>query len=285
MGLSSWLEERRSRAEQRHREAKDRAAEAAMAKRVADAKPRPLPTKTLWLSAAGRMAVVGESHYQPALHLAADGRAVKNFDDGVRVTCALIPEPSNPYDKNAVRVDCLTKHGAVTVGYIDRGNAPAYQQPLLQNIPREAVAVCHGMIMGGGPKLYGIWLSLAPAETMLMASQPPDGHTVMTPETIVTVTGEQNYASALDALLGTDSLTVRHYATLRPTEITKGTHQGKTTLEVLIGDEAVGQLTALMGSRYLPLLHPEIQMCCEATVARGEKRHEVTLHLPRIPAR
>jgi hypothetical protein len=145
MGMSTWLEERRVRSNQRRVDRQRHAAEQDLARRVQAANPRPVPGNTVWLSAAGRMAVVGESHYQPALHLASGGVAVQHFDQGVRVTCALVPELDNPYDGNAVRVDCLTPHGAVTVGYIDRHNAPAYQYPL-SRIPRDGAtaAACRG---------------------------------------------------------------------------------------------------------------------------------------------
>ena len=73
---------------------------------------------------------------------------------------------------------------------------------------------------------------------------------------------------------------VRRYATLRRSEITRGKSAGEHTIEAAIDGEVVGQLTALMGKRYLPLLRDDIPMCCEALIAQGEKRYEVTLHLP-----
>lgn len=284
MGLSAWLLERRARADERRAQQQQRSAERDLARRVQAANPRPAPTKTVWLSAAGRVAVVGESHYQPALHLASGGAIVERFDQGVRVTCALVPELNNPYDNNAVRVDCLTPHGAVTVGHIDRQNAPAYQYPLLSRLPRDGTtaAICRGMIMGGGAKRYGIWLSLADPTSMIMSSQPPAGHELLSPDVTVAVTGEQNYAEALRVIHGGENGTVRHYATLRPAQISTGTRAGEATLEVRIGGEVVGHLTALMGQRYLPLMHPDIPMCCEASITPGEKRYEVTLHLPKM---
>jgi hypothetical protein len=282
MGLSAWLNERRVRTEQRHAEKQRRAIEAELSRSVSAANPRPVPAKTARLSAAGRMAVVGESHYQAALRLASSGAVVERFDQGVPVTCALVPELNNPYDNNAVRVDCLTPHGAVTVGYIDRHSAPAYQYQLLSRVPRDTLGICRGMIMGGGAKHYGIWLSVADPSSMIMSSQPDVGHQLLAPDITVAVTGEQNYATALAALHGGASGPTRHYATLRPVQIAKGVHSGEPTLEVLIGGDAVGQLTATMGQRYLPLLHADIPMCCEACVLPGEKRYEVTLHLPKV---
>ena len=58
------------------------------------------------LSADGRMSVVGESHYQPALQHITGGRDCHgDFTKAVAVSAVLVPEPTNPYDRNAVRVD------------------------------------------------------------------------------------------------------------------------------------------------------------------------------------
>lgn len=66
--------------------------------------------------------VVGESNYQRALARITGGRT----PDGVNIdtTATLIPEPSNPYDPNAVRVDIAGQ----TVGYLDRSAAVTYRQ-------------------------------------------------------------------------------------------------------------------------------------------------------------
>ena len=137
-----------------------------------------------------------------ALHLACEGAVAERFDRGTGVTCALVPELSNPHDNNAVRVDCLTEHGAVTVAYIDRHNAPAYQFPLLTQLPRGIVALCRGMIMGGGQKKYGIWLSVGDPATFIISGERPDGHELLAPDKTVAVTGEQNYGEALSRLHG-----------------------------------------------------------------------------------
>ncbi len=56
-----------------------------------------------------RCAVKGESHYQANIRrVAAPGKRVD-----------LVPEPTNPYDRNAVRVDC----DGLCIGYIPREQA------------------------------------------------------------------------------------------------------------------------------------------------------------------
>lgn len=63
--------------------------------------------------------VVGESHYQDTLANAVGGRGEEPVDHPCVVF--LIPEPTNPYDKKAVRVVL----GGQTVGYLSRSAASA----------------------------------------------------------------------------------------------------------------------------------------------------------------
>jgi predicted methyltransferase len=78
------------------------------------------------LAEGGRMQVRGESNYQQQLHRAcANGEGVPFTDEddcwdrAFSVTVCLRPEPTNPYDRNAVAVhiagDC--------VGYLSRKHA------------------------------------------------------------------------------------------------------------------------------------------------------------------
>ena len=90
------------------------------------------------------VAVVGESHYQDALRAitGSDGRGV------VRHECeaALVPEPDNPHDPNAVMV----RIDGRLVGYLSRADAVAYA-PLVAGIAaRGRTAVAEAMVAGRG---------------------------------------------------------------------------------------------------------------------------------------
>jgi hypothetical protein len=83
--------------------------------------------------------VVGESNYQAALERICGGRS----RDGAEkyVTATLVPEDSNPYDENAVRVDI----DGVTVGYLSRHAAKAYRKRSgASSGARECAAVIRG---------------------------------------------------------------------------------------------------------------------------------------------
>jgi hypothetical protein len=78
---------------------------------------RELPTA---MDGYGYLAVVGESNYQPALL-----RVLANR--GRMCWARLVPEPDNPFDRNAVMVE-IDGH---TVGYFARADALRYQRRLL----------------------------------------------------------------------------------------------------------------------------------------------------------
>lgn len=86
-----------------------------------------------------KVEVVGESNYQAALERICGGRS----RDGAEkyVTATLVPEDSNPYDENAVRVDI----GGVTVGYLSRHAAKTYRKRLGASVgSRDCAAVIRG---------------------------------------------------------------------------------------------------------------------------------------------
>lgn len=104
--------------------------------------------------------IVGESHYQPALREVvrpglADGKVV-------RLKAALWPEPDNPHDSDAVRVEIGTR----PVGYLPRDAAAEWVAMLARSdMAGKGVAV-DAEIRGGFTRDdgsiagYGVWLDL-----------------------------------------------------------------------------------------------------------------------------
>jgi hypothetical protein len=89
--------------------------------------------------------VTGEAHYQPALRAICGRRG----DEAVSVegkTALLVPEPDNPHDHLAVRVEI----DGETVGYMSRGNAKRYHRRIQRLIDAGEQATvpawigCHG---------------------------------------------------------------------------------------------------------------------------------------------
>lgn len=125
------------------------------------------------------IAAVGEASYQPALR---DICGSKRWER-VRFDCtaALVTEPSNPHDANAVAVyaDCRGKH--LHVGYLSRGDALDYQGAVWKAADMGYTIICQAHIAGREqgsetPNL-GIFLDLptpegAAAELSALAGEP-----------------------------------------------------------------------------------------------------------------
>lgn len=90
------------------------------------ARPRPYMPPGLRVVGRGGFprAVVGESHHQDALNRICGG----HNREGHWHECVarLVPEPENPHDENAVRVEI----GGAKVGYLGREDAATYQAAL-----------------------------------------------------------------------------------------------------------------------------------------------------------
>ncbi len=88
--------------------------------------------------------VVGEQHYQEALEALAVGRNA--FGTRRRLlTVALVREPGNEYDVDAVRVEAA----GATVGHLSRDDAPRFHA-IIERLTRAGVpATCRAMLTGG----------------------------------------------------------------------------------------------------------------------------------------
>lgn len=234
------------------------------------------------LSGDGRISVVGESHYQPALRSAAHGvESGEGFDEAITAEAVLVPERTNQYDPQAVRVDINGR----TVGYLARELAALYQPPLLELQLRGQVGWCRAGLMGGGGRYYGAFLHLGHHDRLLPANS-PDGLEVLVADRPVTVTGEERHQDVL-ASFNPDGVFrgVPVFAALEPSPISRGKYAGEVGIEVKINGERVGELTKAMSDRYLPLVLAAVESGrvpgCEALVTESEKGRQVELRMPK----
>lgn len=106
--------------------------------------------------------VVGESRYQDAL-IAAVGAQPTAWHE-VMVTAHLVCERDNPHDPKAVAVYVDGKR----VGYLPRDHARTFHKRLARRGIAGHTTSCGAMIRGGGtaddgqPRMFGIWLDIAP---------------------------------------------------------------------------------------------------------------------------
>jgi hypothetical protein len=92
------------------------------------------------------IAAVGVSHYQLAL---AEICGSEHWER-VRFDCqaALVPEPDNPYDANAVRVFANCRGSYIQVGYLSRRAAVEYGPAVRRAAELGCTIACQGHIAG-----------------------------------------------------------------------------------------------------------------------------------------
>ena len=247
----------------------------------------------------GRVPVVGESHYQRALHLAASGRAAGDgFDRHIGVTAVLVPEPTNKWDRNAVRVDVVMGMQSLKVGYLSMDLAAEYQPELLKLARQGVLGTCDARIAGGGAKMYGIYLHLGTARDLRFANGTEDpivasesnGSALLRSDWSCTVTKEENHQDVLARYAPRNAAQPREViASLGFCKIEGGKYKGLDTVEVRIDGHRVGQLTYAMTQRYgaivRSLLSRNLVVTCEAVTTRTARGVEVELGMPADPNR
>jgi hypothetical protein len=113
------------------------------------------------------VAVVGESHYQLPLRRIADGKTGPGVDVVFRAW--LLPDPGNPYDRNAVAI--LTDDG-MRVGHLSREHAKEYHAPLAALEAEGHAPYCVATVIGGYAHKahFGVLLDVRDPRDGLMAA-------------------------------------------------------------------------------------------------------------------
>lgn len=223
----------------------------------------------------GTQEVVGEAAHIDVLEAVAAGRTWAG--PRRRLVSALLErEPSNPHDRAAVRV--VVSGG--TVGYLPRVDAPRFHRVLAEIASTGRDAIARARLTGGwdrGPRgrgALGIELDVDPDLVTLRAGTPflPD-------EVAVDVIGEEEHQGPLELLVQRAPGHV-HVATLRDT-----TEASEPCIEVEVEGAVVGRLGVTATERYLLVLRDlaarDLPTTCEAIVARGRKKLECRVLLPR----
>lgn len=259
----------------------------------------PITLKLLPLPDDGRVAVVGESHYQQALNLVTNGRASgDDFDHHIPVTAALVPEPDNRWDKNAVRVDVVVGDRTVKVGYLSKDLAQEYQPELLILRKKGFLGTCPARIAGGGSKYYGIYLHVIYPEDFRVANrsehpviaEEANGAALLRSDRSCTVTKEENHQDVLNRYAPKGEQDFNNVVvSLGFCEIKSGKYQGRDAIEVRLDGHRVGQLTYAMTQRYGDIVNDVLNRnlipTCDAVVMNTEKGVQLELGMPRDPKR
>ena len=109
------------------------------------------------------LGVVGESHRQAALQALAGSRLERG--ETVTFTAALIPEPTNPVDANAIMVRI---QGGAQVGYLQRDDAVRYRPVFAELAAQQLTGVARGKLIGGLPDKPSIGALLDVTEPVVL---------------------------------------------------------------------------------------------------------------------
>ena len=242
--------------------------------------PDDAASATTWLQwptiqPGGTQEVVGEAAHVDALEAVAGGRTWAGPRHRL-VSAALESEPANPHDPDAVRV----RVGGETVGYLPRDDAPRFRALVTELAARHHAAIARARLTGGwdrGPRgrgALGIELDVDPDLVPLRPGTPflPD-------EIAVDVVGEDGHQGPLELLVEHAPGRI-HVATLTETVAGQGPR-----ISVEIDGVVVGALGRSATERYLPVVRAVtaggFPTTCEAMVARGTRKYECRVLLPR----
>lgn len=201
---------------------------------------------------SGAVSAVGEQHHTRSLR-----RVWKLARDHEHITVALVPEPHNPHDPNAVRMDVLIDNQAFTAGYLPREDARQYARALQPLTDRGMVGVGDGKIRIDGSGRFQVYARLSEDPKMILPPTITDDLGRFVDGFFdLTVTGEEPHQDFLKQHAR------RPYPiafALHPVAIEKGTHKGKTTFAVYLDGTVVGQLTRAMTEKHFHVIDSVIR--------------------------
>lgn len=209
--------------------------------------------------------VKGTQYYLPAVK-ALFVHGVPEDGETVDLDAVLVPEPSNPKDSDAIRVEV----GGTLVGHLSKDDARVYRDPIMRIVERGQVPKVRGNVWAGRAHDYDIdvlsgrtsrsdaihaYVRLGLPEVHLWEptnSQPNGSAAHLPPGGSVQVNSDgdgQEYLSKVVSPKGENWV----YATLHAFEqaLARST---KTLVEVRVDGHRVGQLTPKMSGDFLPAL-------------------------------
>lgn len=126
---------------------------------------QPVPiTETVFYPFDGLQEIVGELHYSAGIHRVVSAWTSSGSPDAP-ILAILRPEPGNPFDAHAVRVDLRFGDLTETCGHIPAYLAAGWDQGLRPHLDAGRQPVAHASVFGGTLEKpdYGVWLSSAPS--------------------------------------------------------------------------------------------------------------------------
>lgn len=236
---------------------------------------------------------MGESFYVDALR-SLFPRKLPGGGQELFSRAALVPDPTNPHDRNAVKVIVDGWH----VGHLSRGDAAAYQPVLLALVQRGFLPVTAARVWGSEYDNYvgtdrrgrdvvkrefrgSVSLSLDEWHLCVPVNEPPlTPHAMLPYGAALQVHKEENHQDVLRRYA------VRQgecwvYGTLHPV-VEQTARTSRELVEVRVDGHRVGELTPAMSAEFLPiiarLLEQGRETAARLMVKGNEVRTDAVLH-------
>lgn len=214
--------------------------------------PRAAPTSLVWLRrGTGAVSAVGEQHHTKALK-----KVWKIAPEHDNIVIALVPEPTNKHDRNAVRMDILLDGSAYTAGYIGREEARGYARVLAPLANDGLTGVGYGKIRIYNDR-FEVYVRVSDTPSFLVPPAIADPAGVFIDGLFdMTVTGEENHQPHLKRYARRRDQLV---FSLDTATIERGKYAGLTTFAVFLDGEPVGQLTRAMTEKHFNVIDSVIR--------------------------
>lgn len=181
-----------------------------------------------------------------------------------RVVVSLVPDPENPYDKNAVSVWCEGFH----IGYMGRADARRFQRPLINRGGRlDTQGRIWARADGGRVRARATFNAPQPAAWTPLGEPPRESEAILPLGAKIQVIGEENFMEVLRPLIKPKQprpMWVRLQTSfdIRP-------RSAKERVDVIFDGQQIGWLSDIQSPKILPLVHFLAARNLVA-VARGE---------------
>lgn len=242
--------------------------------------PRPSTSDRLaWSPRTKQFEVAGEWYRSGELRrLFQRHSTLSESGNEIRLDAVLVPDPSNPFDSNAVAVYVDGLH----VGYMERGDARLYHREIAAVPGGQITVPSRQWLRATGHDTWArVTLSLPPADQLTCPNPIAGEHLELPPGSTVQVTREENHMDHLGALLTQYGNEVVLAAVLRA--VTEQRPRSSVELvAVEIDGGQVGVLSATQTGNFMPLVkRAEVegrQLTCRATLRGNSLKADVALH-------
>lgn len=243
----------------------------------------PSPSEDLvdaWSSQSSWLEVAGEWYRADNLReLFRRHSRVSESGAEIRLPAVLVPDPGNPFDRNAVAVFVDNLH----VGYMERADARRYHSALAGLVPSTLAVQSRHWVRGTQSDTWArVTIKLPEPAALSCPNVIPDGAVVLPAGGTVQVTREEEHLERVAELLQRYGSGIVVAATLccveeqRPRSVVE-------VVEVAIDGHRVGVLSATQTGNLAPLVKRAAELgrplACRAAIRGNSLKADVSLHV------